>query len=183
MSKRKNHKHPLAVSERQEKRERFDVEQNKPLSRNPLIVFGVVAIIGLAVFAALMGKRSSADDYFMRVARGKDLRISLASLKLGEAKFFSYPSASGKNINFFLLRGSDGVVRAAYDACDVCYQHKKGYYQQGDNMVCRKCGRAFPSTKVNVITGGCNPAPLERSTEGDQLVITAQNLEAGSNYF
>ena len=180
---RKHRKAQPVAPERAAKREKFESSENKPLSRNPLIVFGVVAIIGLAVYVALMGKRSSTDDHFTRVDSGKDLRISLASLKLDEAQFFSYPSASGKNINFFLLRGSDGVVRAAYDACDVCYPHKQGYYQQGDNMVCRRCGRAFPSTKVNVVTGGCNPAPLERSTEGDQLVITAQNLEAGNNYF
>lgn len=130
-----------------------------------------------------MGKKSTADDHFTRVASGKDLSISLASLKLDEAQFFSYPSARGKKVNFLVLRGSDGVVRAAYDACDVCYPHKQGYYQQGDNMMCRRCGKAFPSTKINVITGGCNPAPLERSVDGGQLVITTQNMEAGSNYF
>jgi len=75
------------------------------------------------------------------------------------------------------------VIRAAFDACDVCWREGKGYYQQGDFMVCRNCGRQFASVKVNEVKGGCNPAPLERAIVGDKLVIKAADIVKGSQYF
>src|SRR4030042_165622 len=84
----------------------------------------------------------------------------------------------------FLARGSSGgVYRAAYDACDVCFRANRGYRQEGDLMVCNKCGQAFPSVKVNEVKGGCNPAPLTRTVDGDSLVIRKIDLAAGKGYF
>jgi len=72
MSKKKPQTPQQEISERAARSEKFETRQCKPLSRNPLILFGVAAIIGFGVHGALMGKRSSADDYFTRVANGKD---------------------------------------------------------------------------------------------------------------
>ncbi|MDP2167292.1 MAG: Fe-S-containing protein, partial [Thermodesulfovibrionales bacterium] len=60
---------------------------------------------------------------------------------------------------------------------------KKGYRQEGDIMVCNNCGQAFPSTQINVIKGGCNPAPIERHVEGDYLIMRASDIEVGRMYF
>ncbi|MEM3554980.1 MAG: Fe-S-containing protein, partial [Candidatus Micrarchaeaceae archaeon] len=60
---------------------------------------------------------------------------------------------------------------AAFNACDVCYPARKGYHQEGDVMVCNNCGRRFPTNQINIVRGGCNPAPLERAVDGDTLVI------------
>lgn len=81
------------------------------------------------------------------------------------------------------MKSSDGVVRAALDACDTCYRERKGYHQQGDVMVCNNCRRTFRSVDINVLQGGCNPAPLERTVVGDHLVLTAASLELGAVYF
>ena len=75
------------------------------------------------------------------------------------------------------------MVRAAFDACDTCYRAKLGYRQQGDVMLCNKCQRSFRSVDINVLQGGCNPAPLERAVVGDQVVITAAALALGTDYF
>src|SRR5699024_4436879 len=77
------------------------------------------------------------------------VKIPLAELEGGKAKFFNYKTADNKNIRFFAMRSSDGVYRAALDACDECWEAKKGYAQDGDDMVCRKCGRHFHSAKIN----------------------------------
>jgi uncharacterized membrane protein len=51
-------------------------------------------------------------------------------------------------------------------------------------MVCNNCGQRFPSVKVNVIKGGCNPAPLNRTVVGDNLMIKVSDiLEGGNLYF
>ncbi len=113
---------------------------------------------------------------------GGTVKIPLADLKDGQAKFYSYDGA-GTPINYFVMKSSDGEYRAAFDACDVCYANKKGYHQEGDEMVCNNCGRRFPSTKINVLEGGCNPSPIERTVKGKNLVITTAELDAGARFF
>lgn len=114
---------------------------------------------------------------------GQDLRLATSLFNDGKARFYRYTTATGREIRFFVLRSSDGVVRAAFDACDVCYEKRRGYHQRGDVMICNNCGRSFRSVNVNVITGGCNPGPLERTLTSDQVVIAAASIEAGANYF
>jgi uncharacterized membrane protein len=50
-------------------------------------------------------------------------------------------------------------------------------------MVCNNCGQMFPSVKINVIKGGCNPAPLDRQVVDDYLVLRAADIETGAYYF
>lgn len=96
----------------------------------------------------------------------------------GKAHFYEY-----KGVNFFLLRSSDGVIRAAFDACDVCYAERKGYRQEGDAMVCNNCGQVFPSVKINEVSGGCNPAPIGRQSDGKSIYLKASDIEQGRVYF
>ncbi|MGD8370122.1 MAG: DUF2318 domain-containing protein [Syntrophobacterales bacterium] len=112
-----------------------------------------------------------------------EVSFPVQSFNDGQAKYFQYPASNGITVRFFILRSSDGVVRAAYDACDVCWREGKGYYQDGDFMVCRNCGQRFASIKVNEIKGGCNPAPLNRTLVGDKLVIKIADIVQGSRYF
>jgi uncharacterized membrane protein len=100
----------------------------------------------------------------------------------GQAYYYSFVDA-GKSIDFFVLKSSDGVIRAAFDACDVCFPARRGYRQEGDLMVCNNCGQQFQSIKINEIRGGCNPAPLERTVEGTDLVIRVPDILAGTGYF
>ena len=100
----------------------------------------------------------------------------------GTVRHFDH-KADGLTIRYFILKSSDGVIRAAFDACDVCWPAGKGYFQDGDDMVCRNCGRRFASVMVNEVKGGCNPAPLTRIVEGDQLVIKVEDILQGKSYF
>ena len=101
----------------------------------------------------------------------------------GKARHFRYKADDAITIQYFILKSSDGVIRAAFDACDVCWPAGKGYQQSGDVMVCRNCGRKFASIRVNEVKGGCNPAPLERKIEGEKLVLQAQDILSGKKYF
>ncbi len=101
----------------------------------------------------------------------------------GKAKYYVYKHSSTERIRFFIVKSSDGVVRCAFDACDVCYRAKKGYVQEGDNMICVNCGLRFATSKINEVKGGCNPAPLARTVQGDKLVIKLQDVVSGLRYF
>jgi uncharacterized membrane protein len=74
------------------------------------------------------------------------------------------------------VRSKDGVIRAAVDACDVCYRAGKGYVKDGGVMVCENCGMRFPLARINVVKGGCNPAPLMREIKGTHLEIPMANV-------
>lgn len=108
--------------------------------------------------------------------------IPASDFEDGKARYFSY-KAGGKEIRFFVMKSVDGVIRAAFDACDVCYDERKGYDQAGEVMVCNNCGQAFHSTMINEVKGGCNPAPLARETAGGRVRIRAADIERGSRYF
>jgi uncharacterized membrane protein len=86
-------------------------------------------------------------------------------------------------VRYFILKSADGVIRAAFDACDVCWPAGKGYFQEGDVMVCRNCGRRFDSIRINEVKGGCNPAPLKRAVDGDRVVIRVTDIIEGRPYF
>ena len=110
------------------------------------------------------------------------VKIPLATLDSGKAIFLE-ADLGGRQVHYFALKSSDGVYRAAYDTCDVCFKANRGYRQEGDLMVCNNCGQKFPSVRVNEVKGGCNPAPLARKVEGGNLVIRKSDIEAGGHFF
>ena len=110
------------------------------------------------------------------------LEIPVASVNDGKAHHFKVQSSDGTMVTFFVLKSADGVLRAAIDACDVCYRSGLGYYKEGDKMVCKNCGQKFASNKINVIKGGCNPAPLNRAVVGDKLVINMRDINTNNWY-
>jgi hypothetical protein len=149
-------------------------------SRSTLIGLGVAAaVVGLVAFFIFGG--GSSGFTAVRAEAGM-VRIPVAEVNDGYAHYYTYDDR-GRDVNFFVLRSSDGVIRAAFDACDVCFQEKKGYRQEGDIMVCNNCGQRFPSVQINVLKGGCNPAPLDRAVQGDYLVMKASDIQQGGYYF
>ncbi len=121
-------------------------------------------------------------DFPQLRADGGQVRIPVSKINDGKAHFFSY-QADENAVKFFVLQSSDGIIRAAFDACDVCYRDQRGYSQAGDAMVCNNCGQKFAAARINEVKGGCNPAPINRKLQDDHLVIAAADLAAGSWYF
>ena len=101
----------------------------------------------------------------------------------GKARHFTHKTEEGVTIRYFIIRSSDGVIRAAFDACDVCWPENKGYSQKGDFMVCKNCGKQFPSARINEVSGGCNPAPLHRKVENGNVIIQVSDILQGKRYF
>ena len=110
------------------------------------------------------------------------VRIPVETFDDYAAHYYTYLH-DNRPIEFFVLKSEDEVVRAAFNACDVCYRSLKGYSQDGQVMVCNNCGSQFPSNQINIVRGGCNPSPLERSVEDEDLVINADDIILGADYF
>jgi uncharacterized membrane protein len=133
------------------------------------------------VFAGLYLFRSGGAQ--QAVALANEVSHPVKLFEDGRARHFQMDTDKGISIKYFVIRSSDGVLRAAFDACDVCWPAGKGYYQEGDYMVCRNCGKKFVSIKVNEVKGGCNPASLNRQVVGDNLVIKVKDIMEGKRYF
>ncbi|MDA3851937.1 MAG: DUF2318 domain-containing protein [Spirochaetaceae bacterium] len=146
-------------------------------------IAGVLAVALVVVIFVLPARQAQTVSSGQGLStQGDNVVIPLGEFDDGIAKYYRH-EVNGTNVDFFVLRSSDGIVRAAFDACDVCYGSKRGYRQEGDNMVCNNCGQRFASVRINEEKGGCNPSPLERTIQGDHLVISQSDIAAGIRYF
>ena len=180
---------------RESKRAQFAAEPTaKASGTTQVLVVIIAALVGVTAYLVMsgLGGNPSALPGALQVAAGRVTAKSVSadggavSLPLSEltakAAFYKFTTTSGKEVRFFAMKSSDGVYRAALDACDVC-EGRLGYHQEGDDMVCNKCGNHFHSAQINEVKGGCNPVGLQRKVEGDRLVIKSAELEQGAEYF
>ena len=151
---------------------------HKKLSLTPVFLF-LIAVLALGGCSS--NSTAAKSDGFITPVNGK-LELPVASVNDGKAHHYQVQADDGTMVSFFVLKSADGVLRAAIDSCDVCYRSGLGYYQEGDNMVCKNCGQKFASNKINVIKGGCNPAPLNRTVIGDKLVINMRDINMNTWY-
>ena len=164
------------------------------------MIFSVLGLVVVAAsvtigMAAIQGSEP-ADAALAPVAATKDhlpyplveadesglIRLPLSTFDDYTAHYYTYMN-DDQPIEFFVLKSTDGVVRSAFNACDVCYRSLKGYSQDGQIMVCNNCGSQFPADQINVVRGGCNPSPLERTVEAEDLIIRMDDIILGSVYF
>jgi uncharacterized membrane protein len=154
--------------------------------RLPLIVAIVCSVLIVAggIYYARYDRSETAAVAGLFTSENNASQVSLAASLFEDGKARHFQHIAGEfNIKYFVLKSSDGVIRAAFDACDVCWPAGKGYYQEGDHMVCRNCGRRFASVLVNEVKGGCNPAPLNRRVENGKVIIEVKDILDGRQYF
>ena len=146
-----------------------------------------LALIGMAVLLLATHQEAFANNFTVAAVDVKPqnglFAFPVSEFQDGKARHFNFKISPNQSIRFFVIKSSDGVIRAAFDACEVCYRAKKGYAQQGDNMVCLNCGMKFKSVKVNEVTGGCNPSALKRTVKDGNVIISQQDLLVGAKYF
>jgi uncharacterized membrane protein len=108
------------------------------------------------------------------------VKIPLESIS-EKAQFYDY-----EGIEYFVVEAGDGSIKTAFNACDVCYKSKKGYRQEGNDMVCNDCGNHYAISGLgtkNLRGGGCWPGYLAGKIEGNYLVIKKSDLESGRYRF
>lgn len=160
----------------------------KKKSPMPLLLMIACAVLVIGGGMLFMGQSVDQPPPIAQVfqpadAEAAELTYPVANFADGTCRFFEHQTADGVAIRFFVLKSSDGVIRSAFDACDSCWPARKGYRQDGDEMVCQNCRMRFASVKVMEVKGGCNPSPLPNRIEGDRVVIRIADVEAGRGYF
>ena len=182
-----NKSHAKTHHSRKHKREQF----SKPARRSNnfllwLVIVGLVGVVGYLVVSRLQQDPTTptASAQTIQVSPGtSEVRIPLSEVSGEQAKFYEVAFSNARLARFFVVRTSDGIYRAALDACQVCAYAHKGYYQDGNQMVCRKCGRHFSVNRIGYGTSGCHPMGLHGTVDGSDLRIQTSELESGSQYF
>jgi uncharacterized membrane protein len=157
--------------------------------RIELLIPVIIVIIGVILIMSFSSSDNDNLTFGNKFVSYKKVKANDGTIKLPvkqfddfKAKYFQY-QFKDKNVLFFAVKSSDGVIRAAFDSCDVCFREKKGYRQEGNIMVCNNCGQQFPTERINVEMGGCNPAPLNRKIEQGQLVLNVADVYTGAAFF
>jgi uncharacterized membrane protein len=151
-----------------------------------MLMFGVVAIVFVSGCTSSgdgtgnVAVSGPEDNKVASVTETADtVKIPLSTIST-QASFYSL-NVGGKNVNYFVVSGTDGKPRTAFDACDVC-GGKKGYRQSGNDMICNNCGRYFNIDSIGTKNrgGGCWPSYLSHEIDGDYIVINKQEIAAGA---
>jgi len=157
--------------------------------RKRKIILSTIFLLAVLVFSGCTsnptenstGQVTLSDD-----SGGSNDKISIPVSEISEkAKWFEYES-DGAIIRFFAVKASDGSIKTAFDACDVCFSSKKGYSQDGSVMVCNNCGNKYPIDGLgteNKQGGGCWPGYLSSTIVGDSLEIKKSDLDKGRYRF
>ena len=99
--------------------------------------------------------------------------------------YYNIELADGKTVYFFVVKDRNGVYRAAANACQVCFDARMGFRQEGDFMVCNTCGNKYPLDKIATEKGGCNPGPInpDLKVENGKIIIKQSELEEVAGFF
>jgi len=158
--------------------------------KKKIVFIGVVAIVTMVYLGGCTGTIQNKNNSNTDTNSNSELqqnetevRIPISDIST-TAKFYSYES-SGITVRYFAVKDKQGTVHVAFDACDVCYEAKKGYKQDGDVMQCLNCGKTFSITSIGTenTAGGCWPSYLAMNIDGNDVVIKIADLEAKSYMF
>ena len=165
---------------------------------NKILLF-LIAIFSLLIASCTTIATDTGEDCF---DAENDLPVNVCSDELAlndelSSEFVSIPvsevsskmkkysfDADGVKVTYFAVKGSDGKIRTAFDACDVCGGYK-GYFQRGSDIVCLNCGRNFRIDGLGTQNKGygCWPSYLSHNIEGGNILINKKELLEGAHRF
>ena len=152
---------------------------------NKTLKYGVILCLVLlaGVTAAFAFNLPGMGKYEKVTPANGAVVVPVAKVSDGSAHYYRLEDG-GKELKFFIVKGSDGIIHTAFDACDVCFKEKKGYVQAGDKMQCKNCNQKFAITRIGAASGGgCNPSHLPAKVDSKSVSIAVSDLKAGARFF
>lgn len=111
------------------------------------------------------------------------IRIKVEQVRDGKLHRFAMVTDDGHVVRFFLINkslGQSSKIGVVYDACMLCGD--MGYVQEKNEVICIACNVRIFLPSIGK-AGGCNPIPLVHALEGDEVVLSAAELDKGARYF
>lgn len=143
----------------------------------------VLAAIGALIALALIVIDPAGRPRCVHLASVTTLSVPLESLGIGKPKFFCLDEERGEKLRFVLARGTDGQVRAAFDACRQCYKYHEGFTSAAGELVCRLCGNRYPVDRMTIGKASCAPVQLPTQMSGANVTIRKADLVKGKALF
>jgi len=169
-------------------RRRFTAKGRRKVGLYALAGMVVVLVIVIAAYYGLRGSNDlgSAPEPAQNPQSGNDTTVVTVPVNdVGSsAKYYTYDSG-GTIERFFLVKGPDGNIHVAMDACDVCYPAKKGYKQSGDKMVCNNCGKSYSINSLGTdnTAGGCWPSHIAMKIMNGNVAMKKTDLDTKAYLF
>ena len=177
---RHRHAQPISsqLNEAEQRRRRWQQERERRWMTATAVAAFVVVVTLTAdfLYARSAAQLSPATPV---TAASEAVRIPVAEVNDGNLHRFRLTEGI-TTVRFIVIRHPDGHLAAALDACRIC--GPLGYYQDGQNVICRNCSAAIYIPSIG-LPGGCNPIPLASSVEDDELVIPVAQFTDGASIF
>ena len=111
--------------------------------------------------------------------KNKMVRIPIGELK--DKRLHHYGVLrKGYLVRFLAIQTSDGRIRVALDACEIC--GPKGYIQDGIAITCLNCSGEINPLSLG-LQGGCNPIPLPFKVQKGWVLIPLSVLDKEAHRF
>jgi high-affinity iron transporter len=164
--------------------------------RNRKIAIGLIsAVLILAFVSAQISAMPSGIDPAPEKVSTSGGMVKIPAAKVTDGNLHKYvcdmQHAAGEscpmhgddgkaNVRILAIKKSDGSAAVAYDACNLC--GAAGYVQEGDELICKRCGAPINPDTVGE-AGGCNPIPLKYTMNGSDIVIKTEDIGEKADIF
>lgn len=116
-------------------------------------------------------------------ADAQQVRIARSEVADGEVHFYTYRH-QGKRVNFLVRTDGAGRLQTHLDACYGCYRYRRGFFVEGESLVCRACRFEYAiQDEMWDFRGACAPISIHSRVKGDALIIEQEVLERAARYF
>lgn len=148
--------------------------------------FYSLTIIHIAFFSFLVSSKIiQANELNIKppietTAHEGHIHISNNQLKKG-LNIFSYTFPDQTETRFMVVSKTENNYAVALDACSIC--GVAGYYQKGDQIICKKCHSVINVNTIG-LPGGCNPITMAYESQDNKgLDIQVSELEKSKSLF
>lgn len=138
-------------------------------------------VVAVVLFVSIFGitgcrKEEQVIHTFLTVEANREGKIIIPTENITTTVTFVNYEVEGVIIQFIVVRGTDGVVRIAFNTCQSCNPSPNAYFKQvGEYLQCQNCGNQFHIDKIGEEKGGCNPAVVEEFEEQENQIIIDEN--------
>ncbi len=140
----------------------------------------VVALVGLG---AAGGCGPAPPAHQVVEAHDGEVRIALAEVADGAVHFYTYDH-DGTSVDFLVRTDGTGALQTHLDACYSCYQYRRGFVVEDDDLVCIACRLEYAiADEVWDFIGACAPISIHSEIHDRDLVIDRRLLDRAAKYF
>jgi len=160
-----------AANPAQRRMREWEFRRQRRWSFAAAILCSLVVVSLAAEFAYARATNAPSPGKMLAVENNR-VRIPLSELTDSSLHFYT-AEVNGTVIRFLVIHQTNGDYVTALDACQIC--GRKGYRQEGQNIICRNCGASIYVPSIGD-HGGCNPIPVKSSVAGGEVIVDLSAL-------